>query len=65
VTGSALIGLPAIWEGTGHHVPDWVVVVAAIAVAAYFVWLYVHKRAEGKFDYDLVEVPEYANVYVE
>jgi hypothetical protein len=48
MTGGALIGLLAIWEGTGHHVPDWMVVVAAIVLAAYFVWLYVDKRAEGK-----------------
>ncbi len=75
MSGGALIGLLAIWEGTGHHVPDWVVLVAVIVLAVYFVWLYVHRRAEGKhtqndasrseFDHDLVEVPKYANVYVE
>lgn len=62
VTGGALIGLLAMSVGTGHHVPDWVAAVAGIVLATYFVWSYWHK---SEFDHDLVEVPKYANVYVE
>jgi hypothetical protein len=67
MTRGALIGLLSGWKDTGRHVPDWVVLVAAFVLAAYFVWLFVDKRRKHtpKFDHDLVEVPKYANVYVE
>jgi len=66
----ALIGLLAC-EGPRNNVPPSVYWVFAILLASYFTWLVAEGKytqnsaSRSEFDPDLVEVPKYANVYVE
>src|SRR5258707_1300943 len=69
-TSGAFIGLLTC-EGPRNNVPPSVYWVFAIVLASYFTWLVAqgiymqHSASPSGFDPDMVEVPLYANVYVE